>query len=274
MSKKKTVLLLTDFYYQAKGREYFREDIELSGFLRKFFKVCISHIDDIDRALNTVDLILIRNTGPQILHHQQLAALRKRNDLTLFNDLSGKGDINGKRHLRDLFKAGYPVIPTFISKEELEELGPCERYLLKPLDGADSQGVKILTNEELLKEPCQNMLIQPLVEFQYEVSFYFIGKQFHYALYAPNPQKRWELKPYEASQDDIDFALKFINWNTCKFGIQRVDACRLQDGKLLLMELEDYNPFLSLDLLQNNVRERFLESLCISLSEIMNRNPK
>lgn len=154
----------------------------------------------------------------------------------------------------------------------MKKLGSRERYLLKPLDGADSEGVKILTHEELLKEPCYNVLIQPLVEFQYEVSFYFIGNQFHYSMYAPNSQKRWELKPYNASQDDIDFALQFINWNTCKFGIQRVDACRLQHGGLLLMELEDYNPFLSLDLLQNNVREHFLESLCISLSEVMNKN--
>lgn len=65
MSTKKTVLLLTDFYYQAKGREYFREDIELSRFLRKFFKVCIIHIDDVDKVLDAADAILIRNTGPQ-----------------------------------------------------------------------------------------------------------------------------------------------------------------------------------------------------------------
>lgn len=40
MTHKKTILLLTDFAYQAKGREYFREDVELSIFLRKFFHVC------------------------------------------------------------------------------------------------------------------------------------------------------------------------------------------------------------------------------------------
>ncbi len=40
---KKTVLLLTDFSYQAEGREYFREDVELSNFLRKYFNVVISH---------------------------------------------------------------------------------------------------------------------------------------------------------------------------------------------------------------------------------------
>lgn len=266
MSTKKTVLLLTDFSYQAKGREYFHEDVELSGFLRKFFKVYISHIDDVESIVENADVILIRNTGPQILHHNKLMVLRKRTDLTIFNDLSGKGDINGKYHLLELFKSGFPVIPTYISKEEVESY---ERYLLKPLDGADSCGVKILTNKELLTEPCQNVLIQPLVDIQYEISFYFIGKQFQYSLYAANPKKRWELKPYMASKEDINFALKFINWNTCKFGIQRVDACRLQNEKLLLMELEDYNPFLSLDLVQSNVKEQFLESLCISLEELM-----
>lgn len=271
MSIKKTVLLLTDFSYQAKGREYFREDVELSGYMRKFFKVCLSHFNDTDKVIDQVDAILIRNTGPQMLHHEQLAPLRNRADLTIFNDLSGKGDINGKYHLLELFQSGYSVIPTFNSKKELQKFGSCEHYLLKPLDGADSCGVKILNNEELESEVCQNVLIQPLVEFQYEVSFYFIGKQFHYSLYAPNPQKRWELEPYMASKEDVEFALKFINWNTCKFGIQRVDACRTMHGKLLLMELEDYNPFLSLDLLQPSVKEQFLEGLCISLEEQINK---
>lgn len=260
---KKTVLLLTDFSYQAKGREYFREDVELSCYLRKHFNVCISHINDMDNVVDQVDVILLRNTGPQMYHREQLSALRKRTDLVLFNDLLGKGDINGKYHLLELFRRGYPVIPTFESKEEV---GVFERYLLKPLDGADSSGVKILNHEELQKEECQNVLIQPLMKFQYEVSFYFIGEQFYYSLYAPNTEKRWELKPYDTSKEDVEFALQFIRWNTCKYGIQRVDACRLPDGKLLLMELEDYNPFLSLDLLGSQVKERFLEGLCVSLA--------
>jgi hypothetical protein len=267
MLKKKTVLLLTDFSYQAKGREYFREDVELSCYLRKFFKVCIAHINDMEKVIDQVDAILVRNTGPQASHYEQLKVLRNRKDLTIFNDLLGKGDINGKYHLLELFQSGYPVIPTYNSVKELPKLGAHGRYLIKPLDGADSYGVKILNKEELATETCQNVLIQPLVEFQHEISFYFIGNQFYYSLLAPNPLKRWELKPYMPLNEDLEFALKFINWNTCKFGIQRVDACRTLDGKLLLMELEDYNPFLSLDLLPQNIKERFLEALCFSLKE-------
>lgn len=267
MSNKKTVLLLTDFSYEAKGREYFQEDVFLSCYLRKFFNVWISHIDEADKVIDQADAVLIRNTGPQMSHQNQLKALKNRTDLVLFNDLLGKGDILGKDHLLELFKLGYPVIPTFDSKAELMNFGTYERYLLKPKDGADSCGVKILHHEELKSEDCQNTLIQPLVEFQHEVSFYFINKQFYYSLYAPHPQKRWELEPYAATNEDIEFALKFIHWNTCECGIQRVDACRLKDGTLLLMELEDYNPFLSLDLLDKHTREQFLEALCLSLEK-------
>ena len=49
-----------------------------------------------------------------------------------------------------------------------------------------------------------------------------------------------------AELDDLKFARKFIEWNDIKYGIQRVDACRTKTGKLLLVELEDLNPFLSL----------------------------
>ncbi len=268
---KNTILLVTDFYYQAKGREYFREDIELSEFLRKHFKVCISHIDDLEKILPTVDAVLLRNTGPQSSHRQALKALRQRTNTPFSNDLRGKGDINGKSHLRELFLAEYPVIPTFFSIEELQRFIPCEQYFLKPIDGADSDGVQILTYKELLAKKPSHLVIQPLISFQYEVSFYFVDDQFHYALYAPDPSRRWELMPYVPTQEDIAFACKFIQWNTCKSGIQRVDGCRLPDGRLLLMELEDYNPFLSLNLLKKEIKEQFLESLCASLSRIISK---
>lgn len=269
MSRNRSVLLLTDFSYQAKGREYFREDVELSCYLRKYFQVCVSHIHDMEKFMDLADAILIRNTGPQISHRDHLNRLRNRNDLVLSNDLAGKGDIRGKDHLLELFHSGYPVIPTFTSKEELEKYGTSEQCLCKPLDGADSSGVNILHLDAVNPASLENCILQPLVEFLHEISFYFIGNQFYYSLFAPDPQKRWELKPYQASKEDVSFALQFIEWNSCKSGIQRVDACRLVDGRLLLMELEDYNPFLSLELLQPDVKVQFLEGLCASLNEQM-----
>ena len=52
----------------------------------------------------------------------------------------------------------------------------------------------------------KNTLIQPLINFEYEVSFYFIDKEFQYALYAPDKNRRWELKEYTATKEDLDFA--------------------------------------------------------------------
>ena len=203
----KTLLLLTDFSYQAKGREYYREDVYLSTLLRKFFHVVIGHIKDCVKIYPTVDAVLIRNTGPQITHAQELKALQ---GLLTFNDLKGKGDIQGKRHLLELYENGYPVIPSFSLHQALQT--EYKQYLLKPLDGADSTGVKIVSKHEL-SSAVQNVVIQPVMDFAYEVSFYFIGNQFHYALYAPDPRKRWELQPYPATLDDIAFARKFIGWN-------------------------------------------------------------
>ena len=45
-------------------------------------------------------------------------------------------------------------------------------------------------------------LIQPEIDFVYEVSFYFINDTFEYAMYAPDKSKRWELKMYESSDAD------------------------------------------------------------------------
>lgn len=76
------------------------------------------------------------------------------------------------------------------------------------------------------------MLIQPAIDFQYEVSFYFIDEKFEYALYAPDKLKRWKLKEYDCTDEDITFAREFIEWNTVTHGIQRVDACRTKDGNI------------------------------------------
>jgi hypothetical protein len=258
---KKKLLLLTDLYYQAKGRDYYKEDLELGRYLRSHFTLYLTHPDDAGDLVDKVDVVLLRNTGPQMLHKASLAALRARKELVLFNDLLGKGDINGKQHLLDLYKAGYPVIPSFSKKADV---APDARYLLKPLHGADSTGVQIVSWHEL-QEVYADMVLQPLLDFEYEVSFYFINNNFYYALYAPDPACRWKLTLYEPTAEDLAFAERFIAWNSCRRGIQRVDACRLTDGRLLLMELEDYNPFLSLDLLPERIKRPFMDDLCQEL---------
>lgn len=54
-------------------------------------------------------------------------------------------------------------------------------------------------------------------------------------------------------------ASKFIRWNSIRNGIQRIDACRTKDGQLLLVELEDLNPYLSILELDEPTREQFVK---------------
>ena len=70
---------------------------------------------------------------------------------------------------------------------------------------------------------------------------------------------------YPCSKEDLAFADRFIAWNTIAHGIQRVDACRTGDGRLLLVELEDLNPYLSLLETDEATRRRFLRDFILAI---------
>ncbi|APG61383.1 hypothetical protein [Christiangramia salexigens] len=268
----KTILYLTDLYYKANGRKYYEEDLFITDRLRAHFNILIGHPQQAIRFLEHSDLVVFRNTGPVIGYQeyfQKFLEAVKDHEVKTFNSFDGKADIKGKQYLIDLTKNGFPVIPTINSAEAIDQLGHCDKYVLKLKNGADSIGMKILNKKDLLKSDLENKLIQPFIDFKYEVSFYYLNDEFQYALYAPDKAKRWELTEYEASEQDLDFAEKFISWNGIQQGITRVDACRQPDGSLLLVELEDLNPFLSIDLLNAEKREEFINALIHSLKKII-----
>lgn len=163
----------------------------------------------------------------------------------------------------------YPVIPTIDDIENIGLLPETDAYVIKPKEGADSIGLEFLTEEELIKRDLDNdILIQPAIDFEYEVSFYFINDKFEYALYAPNKEERWKLERYSPSSEEIEFSKCFIEWNTIENGIQRVDACKTRDGELLLMELEDLNPYLSLLELDEETVEIFVSDLVDAINNL------
>lgn len=267
----KTILYFTDLYYVAKGRKYYEEDLYITSKLTEHFNVLIGNPQQALSFLNIADIVVYRNIGC-VLHFENyyrefLKAVEEKNILT-FNSFDGKGDQQGKQYLLDLQDEGYAVIPTVLTLAELEKLGNPQKYIVKLMNGADSVGMEILNKDDLLAANPTGKLIQPYVDFQYEVSFYYLNNTFQYALYAPNKEKRWDLTTYEATQEDLEFAHKFIKWNNMQRGITRVDACRLQDGTLLLVELEDLNPFLSIDLLSEEKREDFLRNFILALGEL------
>lgn len=268
--KKYSILYLTDLYFEAKGRRYYEEDLYLTSRLREHFDILLCHPCDSEKFEEIVDLIVFRNTGP-VMHYKDyfnsfISRINTKN-IICYNTMAGKADMKGKSYLAELTKEGYPVIPTIEHLQDLPLLPDSDRYMVKLKDGADSIGMQVVDPEGLAAIEMDGNIVQPFVDFVYEVSFYFIDKDFQYALFAPDKNERWNLEIYEATLEDLIFADRFIAWNTVTRGIQRVDACRTSSGDLLLVELEDLNPYLSLDLLSVEMREKFVVNFIESISK-------
>lgn len=278
MSGRPSVLLVTDLGYQARGRRYCDEDIFLSSRLRQDFDTALCHPLDAAALMDGFDLVVVRNSGP-VLHYQQayqaFRGAAGERGTRVYNPLNGRGDMAGKQYLLDLTAAGYPVIPTVDRLADLDRLPDADEYAVKPKAGADSAGLHFVPRGELagLDLDSGDLLVQPRIDFRYEVSFYFVDDTFQYALNAPDPDRRWVLEPYRPSGDDLDFARRFIDWNTLDHGIQRVDACRTREGGLLLVELEDLNPYLSLDRVGGPAADAFVAAMTASLHRFLARWP-
>lgn len=271
MSSRIRVLYVTNPFYEANGREYAGEDRLLSARLGKSFEVRTCLPTEAVDLMSDCDVVVVRNSGPVLTYPEAYAAFRDRATATgkpVYNELTGKADMLGKQYLLDLHAAGYPVIPTVGSADRLEDLPPSEVYVVKPLLGADSTGLYTASAEELAATDPDGVLVQPLVDIVYEVSFYFVDHTFVYALRTPDARRRWELEPYEPAAEDLVFARRFIDWNDIDHGVQRVDACRTADGDLLLVELEDLNPFLSLDRTTTPARDAFVRELTAAVTRL------
>lgn len=271
----KKILFVTDLYYNANGRNYYEEDLFLTSVLREDFKLLICNPKDINDFSEDFDLILFRNTGPAANFEKEYKLFRNKirsHNLLTYNSFDGHGDMNGKNYLIELTNKNMPVIKTINNIKDFYKLPEVEKYIIKPIDGADSIGLECLSKEEILKnikEGDYSTLIQPFIDFKYEVSFYYIDKEFQYALYAPNKEKRWQMEEYTPTKADFNFCDKLLNWNNLSHGIQRIDACRDENGDLLLVEMEDLNPYLSLLDISNNLRDNFVLSLKKSLSNLL-----
>ncbi len=272
-----SLLFVTDLSYEARGRRYCDEDIYLSSQLGEAFDVALCHPKHTVALMDLFDVVLVRNSGPVIYYPNEYQAFREHALATgarVFTELTGKADMTGKQYLVDLSQAGYPVIPTVDRIDDLSRLPACEAYVVKPKFGADSVGISIVSHAEVSGINDGDVLIQPRVDVEYEVSFYFINRTFEYALYAPDPAQRWRLTTYEPTETDLSFARGFVDWNDIDHGIQRVDACRTRDGALQLVELEDLNPYLSLDSISDERRETFVEHLTDALSKLAFEEPE
>lgn len=268
------ILYVTDLAYRARGRRYCDEDIFLTSRLRESLTLALCHPKDATNLMDGFDAVVVRNSGAVPQYRQEYEQFRERalrNRAPVYNQLSGKGDMLGKQHLVELTADGYPVIPTVGRAEDLPDLPAADEYVVKPKVGGDSVGLRFLRADALTEAMLEPGLVaQPRIAFDYEVSFYFVDRDFQYALYAPDPQQRWRLDPYEPTTHDLEFAQRFVAWNDIDHGIQRVDGCRTLDGELLLVELEDLNPYLSLDRLDTTARDAFVVTMTASVQRFLN----
>ncbi|MFJ9746911.1 ATP-grasp domain-containing protein [Streptomyces chartreusis] len=271
-STRPRVLYVTDLAYPARGRRYCDEDIFLTSRLRDDFDLALCHPRDAAALMGAFDAVVVRNSGPVLTYQDAYDDFRRRasaDGTRVYNPLSGRADMAGKQYLLDLTAAGYPVIPTVDRAENLHRLPEADRYVVKPKLGADSMGLRIVPAKEVRDSVAGDVLVQPCVDFAYEVSFYFVDHDFQYALYAPDTDRRWQLERYEPTDGDLEFARRFVEWNGLGHGIQRVDACRAPGGELLLVELEDLNPYLSLDALDDSGRDAFVAAMKTSLHRFL-----
>lgn len=270
------LLYVTDLAYPARGRRYGDEDVFLTSRLREDFDLALCHPQDAPALADGFDAVVVRNSGPVLTHPEAYGTLRARalaDGVRLYNPPTGRGDMAGKQYLLELTAAGHPVIPTVDRAEDLHLLPEAAAYVVKPRLGADSIGLRTVPPGRLPTEVTGDVLVQPHIDFAYEVSFYFVDDTFQYALYTPHPDRRWDLERYEPTAADLDFARGFIDWNGLDHGIQRVDACRAPDGRLLLVELEDLNPYLSLDALDDTTRDAFVTATKTSLRRFLETAP-
>tara|TARA_B110001450_G_C17571815_1_gene461106 strand:+ start:74 stop:880 length:807 start_codon:yes stop_codon:yes gene_type:complete len=267
----KKALFVTDLYCDVQGRNYYEEDLFLTNELKRHFNIIISHPTQAIEFVDDVDFVILRNTGPIVNYKKEYDFFTKtvlKKGINTFNSFDGKADMKGKDYMLELTKENFPVIPTIDNVENIEKLGKLKNYIVKPKNGADSVGIKILEKKEIKHKDISGNIIQPFLDFEYEISFYYINKNFQYALYAPEKSKRWKLDSFIPNEKDLNFANKFIEWNNITRGITRVDACSLKDGSLLLIELEDLNPYLSLDSIDKKTKKKFVANLVKALKEI------
>ncbi|SFR10764.1 hypothetical protein SAMN04488564_103466 [Lentzea waywayandensis] len=267
MPTRPSVLYVSNLAYPARGRRYCDEDIYLTSHLRQHFDLAVCHPEDAAALMANFDTVVVRNSGPVIDYlpaYDHFRAQAKATGQRVYNPLTGKADMAGKQYLVDLTERGYPVIPTIDRPDALDRLPQADIYVVKPKTGADSHGLEFVGREEVLGKT-GDLLIQPKIDFRYEVSFYFVDHDFQYALHAPDPARRWELTGYAPTPEDLEFAQKFIDWNGLGHGVQRVDACRTKNGDLLLVELEDLNPYLSLNRTTDETRAGFTSAFTASI---------
>lgn len=242
------------------------EDIWLArAFQKDGHKVAIVDKNYDEQLESLFDVFLLRNTwdtDATIETIKEKSNFRRRvinKSLPCIN-FDGKCDGNSKEYLVHLYKNGYPVIPTVDNMEDLQMIDKCDKFLLKLKDGYDGIGQMVVDKQELKQKYTNSYIIQPFLKFKSEVQFYYIKDKLEYALeFVPGKIPIYpEAIKYIPNENEIELANEFSKLNGNYYGIQRIDFIKLNNENLLLTEIEDIAPYLDLDCVDEETRNRFI----------------
>ena len=242
------------------------EDIWLArAFQKDGHKVAIVDKNYDEKLESLFDVFLLRNTWDtdaniETIKEKSNFRLRIINKNLPRINFDGKYDGKSKEYLVRLYKNGYPVIPTVDNIEDLQILDKCNKILLKLKDSYDGIGQMVVDKQQLEKNFTDSYVIQPYMEFQSEVQFYYIKDKFEYALeFIPSKVPIYpDAIKYEPNENEMKLADEFSKLNENYYGIQRIDFIKLKDGTLLLTEIEDIAPYLDLDCVEEKIKNTFI----------------
>ena len=265
MSKDKYQILVLS---NPNNEEYIEDLYVAESFREDGHLVVILWIDYDEKLDSKYDLIIRRNTWVEeekdtynykIKDKILKERLIKKNIKTV--NLEGLDD-KGKGYLCELFKKGNKVIPTIDNLDELDKLPYSKEYVLKDSNSFGSGlGQRIVRAEDLQNEFKVGDLIQPKLKFKSEVEFYFVGDRLMY-IYEFTPSKYPNYptpKLIKVSEEEKELAYEFAKISNLKVGFQRIDFLRLEDEKLILLEIEDNSPHMNLEELSSTFRKNVLD---------------
>ena len=152
-------------------------------------------------------------------------------------------------------------MPTINNILELNKLGEYEKFLVKPVNGYASYGIIETDKNNISNHWDNNYVIQPKLDFDSEVQFYFIGNKYEFAqIFTPKKLLSHENAVfYTPTTEEIRLAESFANLNGVSFnGVQRIDFLKL-NNQLLLSELEDDSPYMAIEALSDSKKKEFID---------------
>lgn len=259
------------------------EDIWLArAFQKDGHKIAIVDKNYDEQLESLYDVFLLRNTwntDATIETIKDKSDFRRRvinKNLPRIN-FDGKYDGSSKEYLVHLYKDGYPVIPTIDNIEDILLLRKYNKFMLKLKDSYDGIGQMVVDKQELEQKYTDSYIIQPFIKFKSEVQFYYIKDKFEYALeFVPSKIPIYpEAIKYIPNENEIELVNEFSKLNGNYYGIQRIDFIKLNNGNLLLTEIEDIAPYLDLDCVDEVTKDRFIldyKNMVYEYMKNMNQN--